>query len=240
VTENWTISAKNGFVSGLRKLGSNAFCYTSTNMSFLDYINLVSSLASLILSILAIWLSLYFYTKSKDTEKTVDSALTGIRTQTDSLQKLSSKQLDKYTTYATTPRPPDESWVILARLIETKMGPSVQANSESADQTELLRQMGQSLVDNYIAVLYYSGMANVAFQRFLPEDIAELEENTSAKAIVDLTNSDFRYVKGWIDEYAADSVESSRLKWMYDEAIDFESHVQDTSMTYAARQQDLG
>lgn len=39
------------------------------NLTILDIISLVTSLASVVMSIIAIWLALYFYDKSKDTEK---------------------------------------------------------------------------------------------------------------------------------------------------------------------------
>jgi hypothetical protein len=62
-------------------------------VSILEIINLVASLASLILAVLAICLAVYFYTQSKNTETNVSGLLEGIRAQTDCLQKIVGRQM---------------------------------------------------------------------------------------------------------------------------------------------------
>src|SRR5262249_41060704 len=66
--------------------------------------SIIASIVSVILALVAIAQSIYFYTQSKNTESRVQEALTAIKTQTESLQALSGKYLDRLTRYVTTPR----------------------------------------------------------------------------------------------------------------------------------------
>lgn len=75
-----------------------------------------SGVVSVTLGVLAIWLSLYFYTRGKDTERNVSSALAEIKAQTAALERLSAKQLDRLTKFATEGRPPDP---VLAEVAQT-------------------------------------------------------------------------------------------------------------------------
>jgi hypothetical protein len=76
-------------------------------LTILDIINLTSSLASLLLSIIAIWLSLYFFIQSKNTEKNVNEALTEIKTHTGTLERLTGKWMERLTRFVTSPQPMD-------------------------------------------------------------------------------------------------------------------------------------
>jgi hypothetical protein len=69
--------------------------------------SIIASFVSVIISVLAIWQAIYFYTQGKNTERNVQVALEAIKTQTDALQTLNARTLDRLTKYVTTPR--DES-----------------------------------------------------------------------------------------------------------------------------------
>ncbi len=77
-----------------------------------------SGIVTLILSVIAIWLSLYFYTRGKDTEKNVTTALAEIKTQTAALERLASRQLDRLTKFATETRPNDPALAEVARTFK--------------------------------------------------------------------------------------------------------------------------
>jgi hypothetical protein len=86
-------------------------------MNAIALIGLLASVASLILAVIAIWLSLYFYSKSKDTETEVRVVLGQIKQQTESLERLSARQLMRLTRAVTEPRPlVDDSLHALLRL----------------------------------------------------------------------------------------------------------------------------
>jgi hypothetical protein len=94
----------------------------------MDIINFFSSVASLILAIISIWLSLYFYSKSKDTEKHVDEALTEIKTHAGTLERLTGKWMDRFTRYVTTPQPMDAA---TEKLIDVIKASNSQGNAQT-------------------------------------------------------------------------------------------------------------
>lgn len=85
---------------------------TASPLSALEWFGLISNAVSLVVGLLAIWLSWQFYQQANNTERQVTNSLTKIETQTKSLQTLSAKWLDRLTTYVTTDRPgPNEQSV---------------------------------------------------------------------------------------------------------------------------------
>lgn len=57
--------------------------------------SLVASIVSVVLGIVAFAVSLYFYTQAKNTERDVSRLLGGIQAQTEALQKIVSRQMDR-------------------------------------------------------------------------------------------------------------------------------------------------
>ena len=94
----------------------------------MEIINIFSSLASLILAVISIWLSLYFYAKSKDTEKNVNEALTEIKTHAGTLERLTGKWMDRFTRYVTTPQPVDP---LSEKMLEVIKESHVQGNKQT-------------------------------------------------------------------------------------------------------------
>ena len=209
------------------------------NISVIDVINLVAAIVSTVLGVLAIWLALYFYTKAKDNESRVDAGLTGIKTQTEMLSRLHSKVLDKYTTYATSAKPADEVVVMLAQLLEVRGTASINS-TQSESLLGVNEALSTTLVEMYIATLFYAGVSNALGQSFLPADISETMGDFSwAKQVVDQSCTDYKFAKQWLDA-AEERVAASRLNPMYQEAITFEPNIQDTIGVYAARDQSQG
>lgn len=97
-------------------------------MDSLSLINLISSLTSLILAVLSICLSLYFYNKSKDTETNVKIYLEEIKTQVATLERLTGKWMDRFTRYVTTPQPID---AMSEHLLEFIKQSSSQGNKQT-------------------------------------------------------------------------------------------------------------
>ena len=96
-------------------------------LGIFDLINLISSIASLILSVIAIWLSLYFYKESKNNEKNLNNTLSEIKTHTGVLEKLTGKWIDRLTRFVTSPQPMDSA---AERLLATIEKMSLQGNKE--------------------------------------------------------------------------------------------------------------
>lgn len=71
----------------------------------LEILSLLASMASLLLAVIAIWLSMHFYHKSKATELSIESSLAGITAQANALERISGRQLSSLVRAVTSPDP---------------------------------------------------------------------------------------------------------------------------------------
>ena len=135
----------------------------------MDAFNIAVGLMSLVLGGFSIWLSLHFYEKAKEAEKQTALTLEGIRTQAESLQKLTGRWMDRFTRHATEPRPADEGLMALvsavADLPTTILTTLRVTPSLDLTQVEPLRA---ELTNAYIALYYYASVGNVVLQSLLP------------------------------------------------------------------------
>src|SRR5919108_690013 len=116
----------------------------------MEILNTVVGATSLILALAMGWLSLHFYEKAKESETKVAQLLEGIRTQTDSLQKLTGRWMDRFTRHATEPKPVDESLMALVSAVAglpTTILTTLKIPAGSEQQIEPLRG---ELVNAYI------------------------------------------------------------------------------------------
>src|SRR5262245_49375102 len=120
-------------------------------------------LVSIALGGLAIWLALYLYNQAKNTEQRVGETLAAIKAQTDALQRLTGKMLDRLTTAVTAARPADEALVLLMstfRDLPTTIAANLRAPSTDAPQQALVNEV----LTAYIATFYYTALTNVVSQ----------------------------------------------------------------------------
>lgn len=82
-----------------------------------DILNTSVGLMSLVLGGFAIWLSWAFYSKAKDAEKQTAVTLEAIKAQSNTLQRLTGRWMDRLTRYATESRPADEGLMMLINTI---------------------------------------------------------------------------------------------------------------------------
>lgn len=182
--------------------------------------SIVASFVSLILAGIAIWQAMYFYTQGKNTESKVETALEGIRAQTDALQALNARTLDRLTKYVTTtPRnEPTQSAQVLADtlrelpniVLSLKMpAPNIQDDS-----------LRREIVHAYIALWNYTATANVWASYCLP-DIENFDENKPydnlVKYIVDRSATDFNYMTGIIDQVPLAELKATSYFHLYEE-----------------------
>lgn len=182
--------------------------------------SIVASFVSLILAGFAIWQAMYFYTQGKNTELRVQTALEGIKAQTEALQTLNARTMDRLTKYVTTPR--DESSQTTQLLVATirdlpdmvlKLRPPTQSTTE-----ETLRR---EVISAYIALWNYTGTSNLwsAFCLPMPEQFDESQHyHRLVKHIVDRSAADFRYMTGIIDQLRPEEIRNSSYMNLYDEA----------------------
>jgi hypothetical protein len=150
----------------------------SPGLSILDAFNLAASITSIILAVLAIILSLLFFVRGKDSERLVTNALEGIRTQTDALQKLTGRWMDRLTRYATE-RPGEETLLILMQTLREM--PASLANvfrpPAPADTADVEGLRAHAII-GYIGTFYYAALTNLWSQGYLPVDPPDADDPT--------------------------------------------------------------
>lgn len=209
-------------------------------MSVSEVINLAASLASLILAVLAIGLSVYFYTQSKNTETNISGALEGIRAQTDALQRIVGKQMTQLIR-GVTEQPSPESSVYVEMISAIKQIPTnvtmlLQApSSSSAAAAEASAQYWkEEAIRGYLGAYYYAAIANVANSFFLPS-LEYLEQDNYLKTIQDTSYSNFQFIESWLSSLGKDLTKSNNYH-LYEEATAYwKPHVKDSTAVYRER-----
>jgi len=206
----------------------------------MEIASIVASIVSVILGLLAIALSLYFYTQAKGVETNVQLALEAIKTQTNTLQSLSTRYLDRLTKYVTTPR--DDS-AQTAELIVTTIReiPNIVLSLRPPSDTSGEAALRRELLDAYIVLWHYSGTANIWIAAgYLPSPEHFIEADAThnrIRQIVDNSARDFRYLDALIDEVDLSQIQASNYRHLYDEAVSSGSLVGDTTEHWARRAQ---
>lgn len=191
-----------------------------------------SFLTSTILAFFAIWLSIVFYNRSKDSEKNINQLLTEIRTHTATLEKLTGRWMDRLTRYVTSPQPADETTIKLLELISisyTGLGQRLQTPSEDETQKQLISQ----LVSTYIAIFYYCGLTNLSTQGHLP--INETEADAAVRGIVDSSHVDYFSVKQTLSSITDGELRANTLYRLYEQAISWEGSIKNSTIIYTER-----
>lgn len=214
--------------------------------TFIDLINTAVGLMSLVLGGFALWLSWDIYGRAKDAEKATAITIEAIKTQTDSLQRLNGRLLDRLTRYATEPRPVDASMQMLVTtvanlpltLLTHLGGQSSNTLNDQASGTASNDAEIADLVSCYIMLYYYCGLANVAAQSSLPSQDAFMSnpaEYAGVKRLVDMSANDFGYMKNIVDKVHSTRLEASRYYQFYTEAEnDLVGLVHDTDAHFTA------
>ena len=194
-------------------------------------ISLIAAIASLILSIIAIALSLYFYDRGKSTEKSVGVSLAKIEKHGEMLQKLTGKWMDRFTRHATSAKPADETTLVLIEAIRGLTGTGISSQldaSVSADNYE------RELVSSYIAIFYYCALANVISQHHLP-DLEDLDTDNSIQILVDQSHDDYYHMGTILQNIDQAKVAASPLNHQYTIALGWKDNVKKSTTVYADR-----
>jgi hypothetical protein len=221
----------------------------TNNLDWLTIINTAAGIASLVLSIalggFAIWLSLYFYTKAKDTDKSVSNSLEAIRAQSDALQRMTGRWMDRFTRHATEPRPADEGLMQLVHVVATLPTTILStlevvrqpAQPDSAAQRTLMLEA----VNGYVGLYYYTALTNVVAQCILPPETDFDPANpihTATRAIIDRAAADFTHMANTLAAVDQSFVRASSLQQLLSEAINlWRPHVRYTSQAFESARQ---
>ena len=208
-------------------------------MDWLTIINTSVGLMSLVLGLFAIGISIYFYNRAKESEKAAATALEAIRSQSEMLQKLTGRWMDRFTRHAVEPKPADEGLLqlvqVVASLPTTILAHMQVRQTDNSSQEPLLKE----LLDAYVGLYYYTGLANVLAQAQLPQEQdfnAQDPYHATVQALVDRTAADFAYVAKILSGADQGRLAASSLNHLLDEAIErWRPHVKYTSQAFEAR-----
>lgn len=201
---------------------------------YIGIASLVGSVVSIILAVLAICFSLYFYTKGKNSEIEVSKALAGIKAQTQALQKIFGVQLDKLTDFATQPKQNEDDIKALLELVKNlpkHFADSFQPPGEKATSQTLLKET----ISAYIGIYYYVAVANYGSQGYLFEGQEDLTFN-SYKTIVDQSYLDFEFMDKILSEVDLKLIKESPLNHLYENAKSlWKPHIKNSKMVLASQ-----
>jgi len=205
-----------------------------------EVISLASSIASLILAILAIVLSIGFFVLSTKTERRSAESLTKISTQADSLQRIHARWMDRLTRYATEDRPsPNDSLVSSLTVLLSQLPQSLTAALRPNDTNQTNEQLIEEIHTLYIALYFYSAQANFWSQFYIPTPEEFDESNglhTLPVRITDMSAADFQCMADILGICDAGRLSKSKIKHLLDETIDlWREKVRTSSQVMAAK-----
>lgn len=204
----------------------------NTSLTTLDIFNLIASICSIVLAILAIILAVVFYFASKNAEVKTKLALGKIEQATGTINSVSMKLLNKLASYVTAPNPTEQS---LLEMVSKLNNANTLNNAKEPPNNPTKDQLDQLRVDNLIAAMFYAVVSNTSLQGYLPADIGQLEATNTIAQLIDRSKLDYFTLKGWILA-SGNKLNSSPVKFMFDEALTAESELKNTTEVYASRQ----
>lgn len=180
-------------------------------------LSFAASIVSIALGLIAIAMSVYFYTQGKNTEQRVTNALEAIKAQTDTLQRLAARQMDRLIKGVIEPDASHSTIVFAALDVLRSIPENIASQLHAALKAPNERSMLPDAVMGYIGTYYYCAMANVALQTYLPV-FAELQPDNTARALVDQTFSDCNLLEGILNQFQPQALQASPLFHLYEEA----------------------
>jgi len=201
-----------------------------------EVVSVVSGIVSLVVSVLAVGLSVYFYTQAKNTEKDIAGLLEGIRAQTDALQKIVGKQMDRLIR-GVTEQPEGGIRVVYEVLAAIKEIPGSVTHLLQAPSTaaQAAQQWQSEAISGYIGAYYYAALTNIAHQFYLPA-LDQLQDGDVFKRIIDTSHADFFMLDQWFGTLNPQDLKNNRLAHLYSEAHDMHKpYVKDSTMVYQDR-----
>ena len=173
--------------------------------------SLISSIVSIVIAVFAIWIGWLFYKKGSEAEIRAETALAGIRAQTETLAKISSSQI-RQLTKAVTQQSPTEKALIEALSKQTGTSEEIERYINPPVSPDIQEEM----VSAYILIYYYAALSNNIITYSLPHVSGEEIINTITPWI-DFTNSDFMHMDQVMGKIKEDSIKNNPFAHLYNE-----------------------
>ncbi|MDU0457830.1 MAG: hypothetical protein RW306_03765 [Geobacteraceae bacterium] len=169
----------------------------------INTISILSGVFSIAISVIAIALSIAFYLAGRKTEISVSNSLTKIEAQTDALQKLSGRQIDKLMKHAFDNSGQSSSTEAMTQIVSvlSQMPLTITAMLK---QPSVDPNKDDLVISLYAALYFYTAQTNYWSQYYLPKavDFDPTNENHALiKRMVDLSDDDFRFVAETLTQF---------------------------------------
>jgi hypothetical protein len=210
-------------------------------MNWIDILNTVVGLTSLLMGGLAIWLSLHMYEKAKESETETAKTLEAIRAQSEALQRLTGRWMDRFTRHATSPRPADEGLMQLVQVVAS-LPNTILATVDVArhPSQQNVQQLQQEIAASYIALYYYTAIANVLAQNLLPAEDQFDPSNSfhsGVRGMIDSSAADYDKLANLLNGLDRSLITNSSLRHLFDETLaQWSPHVRYTSQVFTQRE----
>jgi hypothetical protein len=203
---------------------------------------LVASIVSVVLGVIAFWVSLYFFAQAKRTEQAVSNSLTKIETQADMLQKISGRQLDRLTRFVTDPaaRGPDPQLESLIGVLVQVVQPLASGRLNDPGQ-QTAEQLRDELVSCYLLIHHYTAQTNLWSQLQLPSATTFNPEDATHSLVrrtIDGSAADFEYMERLLAGIDAAKVKSNSLAHVYEETAGLRTYIKTSSDLFVAKAQE--
>ena len=191
-----------------------------------------SSIASIVLAIVAIVLTVYFYNQAKTTEKDVSVSLSKIEAQSQALEKITGNQVERLTKHLT------------ERSTLESLQPNLQELLKNVSQNGLTNTEQGTSNDRIIAIKYmigtyhYCAVSNYYAFMSLPaiENFDEANNfHKRTKAMLDTTSNDINFIEEQFKTLTVteEEIEQSHLKDLYQDTKEiWVKQVKDSAATF--------
>ena len=187
----------------------------------LAIVGLIAGVVSVIIAIVAIFQACFFYSRGKDTEGRVESALEGIKSQVSTLKDANSRITDRLARFATAPRNDSaQTAELFATTLQSlpeialKLAPPSQVSNDPALQAEVTL--------SYVGLWYYAASTNVwaSFCLPRPEDF-DAERHALVKRIVDTSAADFEKMSSLVAQLNQQEIQDPNFAFahLYNEVV---------------------
>jgi hypothetical protein len=205
----------------------------------MNILSIFSGAFSIGISFIAMILSASFYFAGRNTEKSVAVSLARIEAQTDSLQKLSGKQIDKLMKHALDGHNQVSTNDTMLQLMNVLSQMPVTITtilknpSDNSDKDHIMTL--------YVALYFYIAQTNYWAQYCLPKE-SEFDGTNDfhlqTKRVVDLSNSDFITVANWLNSCDYSLLEKISLSHLMVETKDtWRKYVRSSADVFVATSQ---
>lgn len=200
----------------------------------IETLSIITSAFSISISIIAIALAIIFYITGRNTEKNISTSLGEIKSQTDTLQKLSGSWMNKLIKHVTE-RKPDIIEQSMPQLITalSQLPQNITSELPQLSETEDSGEIIKETISGYIALYYYTAQTNYWSQFYLPssEDFDSTNDfDILVKQVVDNSAIDFTTMLNILDKCELEKLESNPLYHLFKETEDsWKSHVKGSS-----------